>query len=99
MGQKLGYSKFKTVIYVFVFFWIIALIIQLTAGHSTLIWLPMIIAFIYSLCLRMHIVRTEDITECQNCPMVGEFCIGFWCWYCSVAQSKFPFFLLYLQLP
>lgn len=89
MGQKVGYSTFKSVIYAYVFFWILALIIQLAAGGAILIWLPMIFAFIYSIGLRLFIVNKEQITECGSSACLGECCVGFWCWYCSVAQSKF----------
>ncbi len=48
----------------------------------------MIFAFCFALGLRLFIVSKEGINECGANPCLGECCVGFWCWYCSVAQSK-----------
>ena len=50
------------------------------------LWGPMLFAFVFAILLRIHIVQRDRIQECGSNPCVGEFCCGFWCWYCSVAQ-------------
>jgi hypothetical protein len=70
-----------------VIIWVIGMIITLATG--SVVWvvlMPMFFAFFYAIALRMHVANRENITEFGGC--FGEFCCGFWCWYCSVAQSK-----------
>jgi hypothetical protein len=52
--------------------------------------MPMFFAFFYAIALRMHVANRENITEFGGC--FGEFCCGFWCWYCSIAQCTFVCF-------
>lgn len=67
--------------------WIVAAILTLATGAGVFVLvIPMLYSFGMAIFLRMHIIKTEGITE--SGPF-GEFCTGFWCWYCSVAQSKF----------
>lgn len=86
MAQKTGLSNFSTVLWITVIVWFISLILTGLTGATMFIFLiPLLFSFVYSIVLRMHVVRTQNITECGT---FGEFCCGFWCWYCSVAQSK-----------
>ena len=101
VSQKVGYSSFQSVITAFVCFCIFGFILQLIIGGLWVVWIPMIFAFCFALGLRLHITNKENITECGTNPCLGEFCVGFWCWYCSVAQSKqilslFCFFYIHL---
>lgn len=87
VGQKVGYSSFQCPIWTYVILWIIGLIVTLATGNSVfIVFIPMIFAFCFALGLRLHIANRENITEFGGC--FGEFCCGFWCWYCSVSQSK-----------
>ncbi len=88
MAQKTGFASFRTIITTYAVVFVIAFFIQIFAGNAVLLWLPLLVAFFQALFLRMHIVRRDNITECGNNPVIGEFCCGFWCWYCSVAQSE-----------
>jgi hypothetical protein len=66
--------------------WLLGLILTFATGAGAfLVLIPLLFSFVVSIMLRMHVVRTENITECGP---FGEFCAGFWCWYCSIAQSK-----------
>ena len=85
--QKLGLGSFTTTLWVFCAIWLVSLILQLVVGISAILWIPIIYAFFFALNLRMQVVRHYNITDNG---MLGECCIGFWCWYCSVAQSKSP---------
>jgi hypothetical protein len=86
VAQKTGFTKFSTVVGSAALFWLIGIILTLATGAGAFILvIPMIYSFVVAIVLRMHIVRTESITETG--PFC-EFCTAFWCWYCSVAQSK-----------
>lgn len=87
VAQKTGYASFKTVLCTYFGFWIVALIIQILAGGGVIVWLPLIVSSIFQICLRLYIVRKDNITECGANPALGEFCCGFWCFYCSICQS------------
>lgn len=88
VAQKVGYSSFRSVILAFVGFCIFGFILELIIGGVWIVWIPMIFAFCFALGLRLFIVSKEGINECGANPCLGECCVGFWCWYCSVAQSK-----------
>lgn len=86
MAQKTRLARFSTVIGAVAFFWVMGVILALATGSGLFILLlPLLFSFVASIVLRLHIVREENITELGP---LGEFCCGFWCWYCSVAQSK-----------
>ncbi len=85
VSQKTGFISFKSALWAYLGFWIVALIGQAIFGAAIILWLPMLFSFGFALALRLHIARRQNITECGE---VGECCCGFWCWYCSVAQSK-----------
>eukprot|EP00429_Kryptoperidinium_foliaceum_P092581 CAMPEP_0176184792 /NCGR_PEP_ID=MMETSP0121_2-20121125/1006_1 /TAXON_ID=160619 /ORGANISM="Kryptoperidinium foliaceum, Strain CCMP 1326" /LENGTH=74 /DNA_ID=CAMNT_0017523195 /DNA_START=381 /DNA_END=605 /DNA_ORIENTATION=+ len=44
----------------------------------------MFFAFFFAIGLRIHLANRENIQDFGGC--FGEFCCGFWCWYCSVTQ-------------
>lgn len=88
MSQKTGFAKFTTVIGAYSVIYLVSIIISAVTGSTVIIWLPMIFAFLVQLALRLFIVKKENINDCGSNPMVGEFCMGFWCWYCSVTQSN-----------
>ena len=72
----------------FVVIWIVAFILTGIFGSAYFIVLmPLFFAFFFSIGLRLHIVNRDNLMDNGGC--FGEFCCGFWCWYCSVAQSKF----------
>lgn len=86
MAQKTGLSNFNTVMWLTVTMWFIGFILTAFSGASIFILIiPMLFSFVYAIVLRMHVVKTQNITECGT---LGEFCCGFWCWYCSISQSK-----------
>lgn len=89
VGQKTGYSNINAVLWAFVAFCILGFFLQIFFGNVLIVWIPMAFAGIYAIGLRLHIVRRENITECGSNPILGECCVAFWCWYCSVAQSKY----------
>eukprot|EP01031_Cornospumella_fuschlensis_P037663 gene37663-45752_t len=84
--KKVGYSTFKGVLAGFAVSCIIAFILQLVVGAALIIWIPLLYSFTSALILRVHIAHRQNIHECGQNPCFGEFCTGFWCWYCSVAQ-------------
>eukprot|EP01036_Dinobryon_divergens_P022293 gene22295-30536_t len=89
LSQKTGFVSFRAALGAYSIIFFISIIIQLAAGAGGIIlWLPILFAFFFHIALRLHIVRQEDIRDCgaPPCSLVGEFCCGFWCWYCSVAQ-------------
>jgi hypothetical protein len=87
VGQKVGYSSFQCPVWTYVVIWIVGFIITLATGAvEWVVLLPMFFAFFYAIGLRIHVANKENIQEFGGC--FGEFCCGFWCWYCSVAQSK-----------
>lgn len=86
VSQKTGFSKFTTIVWATAGMWLLGLILTFATGAGAfLVLIPLLFSFVVSIMLRMHVVRTENITECGP---FGEFCAGFWCWYCSIAQSK-----------
>ena len=86
VSQKIGFASFNGVWYTNLFVWLIAIIITgVTGSGLPVLLIPMFFSLFLSLSLRMAVVRRERITECGD---VGECCCGFWCWYCSVAQSE-----------
>eukprot|EP01031_Cornospumella_fuschlensis_P036347 gene36347-44091_t len=86
VSEKVGYSTFKGVLAGFAVSCIIAFILQLIVGAALIIWIPLLYSFTSALILRVHIAHRQNIHECGQNPCLGEFCTGFWCWYCSVAQ-------------
>lgn len=89
MAQKTGCCKFTTVLWVSVGVWIVTFTLEVALNRGFMIWLPIVYSLIFSIMLRLHIVKQNNITECGTYPypaMLGECCCGFWCWYCSVAQ-------------
>ena len=91
VSENTGGWKFQTILWIYTAICLASFILQLAVGAAILFWLPLICAFFMALTLRLHITKTHSITECGSTPgsaCLGEFCCGFWCWYCSVAQSK-----------
>lgn len=86
VAQKVGYASFRAVLAVFALACIIGFILTLVGAGAWIVWIPMIFAFCFALGLRIFIAGKENINDCGGC--FGECCVGFWCWYCSVAQSK-----------
>jgi hypothetical protein len=84
VAQKTAYASFQTVLISFVVACIVGFIIEIIFGNAWIVWIPMIFSFCFAIGLRLHIAAKENITECGGC--FGECCVGFWCWYCSVAQ-------------
>lgn len=83
MAQKVEFASFKFVIWTTVSVWVIAFLLSIVIGVAAPIWIPLIFSWIFALMLRMHVVRHQGIRECGS---FGEFCAGFFCWYCSVTQ-------------
>lgn len=88
VGQKVGYSNFNAVLWAFAAFCVIGFFVQIFFGNAWIVWIPLTFAGIYAIGLRMFIAKKENITECGSNPACGECCVGFWCFYCSVAQSE-----------
>lgn len=74
----------NAVLWTFVAFCVLGFFLQIFFGGVLIVWMPMIFASLYAIGLRLHLARRDNITEMGP---VGEACTGFWCWYCSVAQS------------
>jgi hypothetical protein len=86
VAQKTGYADFRGIMSGFLLACFVGFIAQLIAGFALIVWVPMFYSLIVSILLRIHLAHREEIQECGGC--LGECCIGFWCWYCSVTQSK-----------
>lgn len=94
MAEKTGFALFRTISLGYVLMWIITLAISLTSFENryTVAWLPCLFMMCVNIGLRLHIVRTRQITECgspaDGCGnLVGELCCGLWCLPCAVAQQ------------
>ena len=87
VGQKVGYSSFQCPVWTYVVIWIVGFIVSLATGSALFVVLmPMFFAFFFAIGLRIHLANRDNIQDFGGC--FGEFCCGFWCWYCSVTQSK-----------
>lgn len=86
MAEKVQCATFRGTIWATVAVWFLCFILSLFVAGGIIIWVPIVFSLIFSIALRLHIVRRDNITECGAQPMIGECCCGFWCWYCSVAQ-------------
>eukprot|EP01038_Epipyxis_sp_PR26KG_P016117 gene16117-21905_t len=88
ISQKVGYAKFSGVIGAFSIVYIIGIIVSIATGNVNFFtWFPALFAFIFSIILRLQMVKLHNITECgTNNPYCGEFCCAFWCMPCSIAQ-------------
>jgi hypothetical protein len=87
VGEKIGHSRFNTIISVYVALGTLAFFIQIFAGSGIIIWLPLLFSFFYALSLRMYLVKRDNIAT-DTSSLIAEFCCGFWCFPCSIAQSK-----------
>lgn len=86
MAEKTGHSSFRNVLLAFCIVCVVGFIVQLIIGGSWIVWIPAIFASCYAMSLRIHIANRDQITECGQQPCLGECCVGFWCFYCSIAQ-------------
>mmetsp|Transcript_13815 Transcript_13815/g.18892 ORF Transcript_13815/g.18892 Transcript_13815/m.18892 type:complete len:223 (+) Transcript_13815:22-690(+) len=86
MTQKTGYQSFSSTLGAFIIVWVVSIIIQFIFGGPIIIILPIIYSLCASIALRLHIVQKYNINDFNSCQFLGECCLGFWCWYCSVAQ-------------
>lgn len=92
MAEKTGFSYFRTIAIAYVCMWIITIAITFTQLASIVVWLPFLFMLFVNIALRLHIVRTRQITECGS-PADGcgnlsaEFCCGFWCMFCAISQQ------------
>lgn len=85
IGQKVGYSSFQCPVWTYVVIWIVGFIVTLATGSALFVVLmPMFFAFFFAIGLRIHLANRDNIQDFGGC--FGEFCCGFWCWYCSVTQ-------------
>ena len=91
MSQKIGLATFNQIIMPFMLFWFICFIISLINGLGWVYALPGISAFIFSIILRFYVMKKYQITESNGCI---EFLLGFFCFPCSIAQSKFFLILI-----
>eukprot|EP01038_Epipyxis_sp_PR26KG_P010958 gene10958-14717_t len=87
MSQKIGYARFYGIIGAFSIIWFIGIVVSAATGNTGFFtWFPLIFSFIFSIFLRLQMVKAHNITECGTNPYCGEFCCAFWCMPCSVAQ-------------
>ena len=84
VAQKTGLAKFNSIIFPFMLFWFICFVISLVQGLGWVYILPGASAALLSLWLRFHVINTYQIQS--NCFI--EFLSGFFCFTCSIAQSK-----------
>ena len=87
VSEKTGFVSFSTILGAYAIVYLISIIVSASTGSDMITWFPMIFAFLCHLALRIHIARKENILDCQSNPLLGECCMGFWCWHCSSAQS------------
>ena len=93
MAEKTGFSYFRTIAIGYVCMWIIAIGVAFTQiGNNIVVWLPFIFMLLVNMALRLHIVRTRQITECgtphDGCGnLTGEICCAFFCMSCAIAQQ------------
>lgn len=86
VSQRTGFATFNAVIYMTIIVWVVAFILNFFYAYA-FYWFPIICFYVFALLLRMHFVRHQNIND-NPMGLFGEFCCGFWCWYCSVSQSK-----------
>lgn len=87
VSEKTGFVSFSTILGAYGIVYLISIIVSASTGSVMITWFPMIFAFLCHLALRIHIAKKENILDCRSNPLLGECCMGFWCWYCSSAQS------------
>jgi hypothetical protein len=93
MSEKTGFSRFQTVTAGYVVMWVLTLVIMFAGKlENTGVWLPPLFMMLVNIGLRLHIVRTRQITECgtpaDSCRnLTGECCCALWCGPCSIAQQ------------
>eukprot|EP01039_Chlorochromonas_danica_P003406 gene3406-3732_t len=83
ISQKIGFAPFHRVLWIFAASCLLGFILQLSLGRLLIIWVPLLVSFFLALSIRLYLVRKEEIYGLSS---LGEFCVGFWCWPCSVAQ-------------
>jgi hypothetical protein len=94
VSEKVGHSKFSTAVGMYLVFGTIAFFVQIFTGGAIILWMPLLFSFVYALSLRMYLVKKEKIATDQP-GFITEFCVGFWCFSCSIAQSKKYFIYLF----
>lgn len=85
MAEKLNIASFQTLMITYCVLYLLAFILNaIFPGSGTMVWLPMLFAFLFAIFLRVRLALRDNIGE--NGGPCGECCIGFWCFPCSVSQ-------------
>ena len=83
MSEKTEYFHFRTLVIPFLFFYMICFFISFFVPWVYI--LPVVVAFIFSFMLRFHLVKYYNLEQTNGCL---ECLTNFFCFPCSVAQSK-----------
>jgi hypothetical protein len=95
VAEKTACMSFRNAIWIGLIIWLICLILEIIfPAVSVLGWVTLIVAIIFGINLRLHVVRQENIAS-NTC---SDICIGLWCHCCSVAQSTCLCLLFHFQL-
>ena len=90
MAEKTNYGKFSYAIGGWVLVMFLSLILNIVADSNVFMLFPFFYALIYSIMLRMHIIKSKQITDCSSNIGMAQFldgcCCGFFCFSCSVCQ-------------
>ena len=89
ISEKVQFKPFKTVMYVFLVIWILAIILMFTVNPNFIVWLPGVCTAIFGATMRVHIANRDKINGCsrdKNCNNCVECCQGFLCVGCSSCQ-------------
>ncbi len=85
VAQKTGYCSFSAVFISYLVIYLIALAISLVTGVPVFFFIVIILAWIFSIFLRFHVVSRYQIVSYGG---FMECLVAFFCCSCSVCQSK-----------
>lgn len=94
VAHKTGFTRFHNIAIPLLVLNIICFWVSLFFNRG-LYFIPLLVLLVLGVVLRLHVVKHYNIAG--NC--LQECCIGFWCWSCSIAQSKYCFLLCSFSLP
>lgn len=83
MAHKTNYYQFNYLIIPFMLIWFVCFFVSFADGLGWVYALPPIVAIIFGLILRFHLVKYYQLTQ-TNCFF--EFLTGLFCFPCSTAQ-------------
>ena len=86
VSEKHQFISFRTLMWIGTTVILFSLILQIVFPRAALMsWFLFLFCVVLGISLRLHITQRENM----NSNFILECCVGLWCHWCSVAQSKF----------